>query len=288
MLHRRDMLRLQYGVAVAHSSDEALRSLFGEEASMQLPIIQGVIARRLLVNYRVAPEVIARLLPAPFRPKLVDGMAIAGICLIRLEEIRPRHLPVIVGISSENAAHRIAVEWGEDAAAQEGVYIPRRDSNSRANAFLGGRLFPGEQHHARFTAHDDEERLALDIASDDGVVRVSLAGHPADALPDTSVFPTVAAASRFFELGALGYSATRDPGRFDGMELRSEGWQVAPFAIERVASSFFDDPARFPPGTATLDCALIMRGIRHEWHGQGQLCASEPLRDGATVAALSL
>lgn len=83
MLHRRDMLRLQYGVAVAHSSDEALRSLFGEEALMQLPIIQGVIARRLLINYRVAPEVIARLLPAPFRPKLVDGMAIAGICLIR-------------------------------------------------------------------------------------------------------------------------------------------------------------------------------------------------------------
>ena len=65
---------------------------------MQLPIVQGVIARRLLVNYRVRPDVIARLLPAPFRPKLVGGMALTGICLIRLEEIRPRHLPAIVDL----------------------------------------------------------------------------------------------------------------------------------------------------------------------------------------------
>ena len=252
---------------------------------MQLPIVQGVIARRLLVNYRVDPEVIARFLPAPFRPKLVNGLAIAGICLIRLEEVRPRHLPAMLGISSENAAHRIAVEWGEGATAQEGVFIPRRDSNSRANALLGGRLFPGEQHHARFTAHDDADRLTLDIASDDGAVRVNLAGHPAEALPATSVFPSVAAASRFFELGALGYSATRAPGRFDGMELRSQGWQVAPFAIERVASSFFDDPTRFPAGSATLDCALIMRGIRHEWHGRGQLCSPESADTEATLTA---
>jgi hypothetical protein len=33
----------------------------------------GRIARRLLVNYRVDPDAIAPLLPAPFRPALVDG-----------------------------------------------------------------------------------------------------------------------------------------------------------------------------------------------------------------------
>ena len=60
---------------------------------MRIPVIQGVIRRRLLVNYRVSPEAIARILPAPFRPKLQRGYAIAGICLIRLEQIRPRWLP---------------------------------------------------------------------------------------------------------------------------------------------------------------------------------------------------
>ena len=74
-----------------------------------LPIIRGVIDRRILVNFTVDPAVAAKLLPRPFRPKLVNGIAVAGICLIRLKQIRPRGWPAILGISSENAAHRIGV-----------------------------------------------------------------------------------------------------------------------------------------------------------------------------------
>src|SRR5580692_1939043 len=118
---------------------------------MKLPAINGLIRRRLLVNYRMAPEVIQPLLPAKFRPKLHDGFAIAGICLIRLEEIRLKGLPAFSGLSSENAAHRIAVEWNGDLGkTQEGVYVPRRDSDSFLNQLAGGRVFPGEHHAAVF------------------------------------------------------------------------------------------------------------------------------------------
>src|ERR1700683_3947440 len=110
---------------------------------MQIPIIRGLIDRRILVNFRADSDVLARLLPAPFRPKLVNGMGMAGVCLIRLKSIRPRFLPAFLGISSENAAHRIAVEWDEDGETTEGVFIPRRDTSSRLNTLLGGRLFPG-------------------------------------------------------------------------------------------------------------------------------------------------
>src|SRR4051812_8003028 len=106
---------------------------------MQLPTMRGLIARRLLVNYRVDPQTLRSLLPSPFRPKLVSGFAIAGICLIRLEQIRPDGLPSFVGVSSENAAHRIAVEWTDALERpQEGVYIPRRDTSSRLNTVVGG------------------------------------------------------------------------------------------------------------------------------------------------------
>jgi len=43
--------------------------------------MSSVNERRLLVNYRVDPDVAATLLPAPLRPKLVNGWAVAGICL---------------------------------------------------------------------------------------------------------------------------------------------------------------------------------------------------------------
>src|SRR5215217_4728686 len=110
--------------------------------------MEGVIARRLLVNYRVAPEVLARLLPAPFRPQVVGGWGVAGICLIGLRAVRPRGLPAALGLASENAAHRIAVEWDEGGAVRHGVYIPRRDTSSRLTTALGGRLFPGVHHRA--------------------------------------------------------------------------------------------------------------------------------------------
>src|SRR5690348_4792849 len=97
---------------------------------MQIPVLRGLIDRRILVNYRVDPEVLARLLPAPFRPKLIHGAGIAGICLIRLKQTRPRFLPPVLGFASENAAHRIAVEWDQG----EGVFVPRRDTSSRLNA----------------------------------------------------------------------------------------------------------------------------------------------------------
>src|SRR5213592_4372118 len=103
---------------------------------MRIPVIHGVIDRRMLVNYRVCPEALRAILPSPFRPKLVGGWGMAGICLIRLKEIRPRGIPRVLGITSENAAHRIAVEWdseevprqGPSTSLRTGVYILRRDS----------------------------------------------------------------------------------------------------------------------------------------------------------------
>jgi hypothetical protein len=49
------------------------------------------------------------------------------------------------------------------------------------------------------------------------------------------------------------------------MALKTESWSVAPLAIERVRSSYFDDGALFPAGSIAFDCALVMRNIAHEW-----------------------
>ena len=50
---------------------------------MNFPLrsVRGVIARRLLLNFRVRPDVLADLLPESFRPKLLGGTGMAGIAL---------------------------------------------------------------------------------------------------------------------------------------------------------------------------------------------------------------
>jgi len=234
---------------------------------LKLPVITGLIRRRLLVNYRVDPAALRSILPSRFRPKLHDGHAIAGICLIRLEAIRPRGWPAWAGIASENAAHRIAVRWTDsDGREQEGVFIPRRDTGSLPNHLAGGRIFPGEHHLADFDIRDREGRIDLAIQSRDRSMRIRLAGRETPDFPASSCFRSLEESSAFFEPGSVGFSVTRDCCRLDGIRLETHRWQVRPLAVESVESTFFDHPATFPPGSAVFDHALIMRDIPHDWH----------------------
>jgi Uncharacterized conserved protein (COG2071) len=239
---------------------------------MNLPVIQGVIERRILANYRIDPVAVARVLPAPFRPKLAGGFAIGGICLIRLAHERPRHVPSALGLKSENAAHRIAVEWDQNGQTRQGVYVPRRDTDSRLNSFVGGKLFPGEYHYAEFNVKESGDDYSIEIRSTDEQTHLELRASRVELLDPGSVFGDLATASKFFEGGALGYSKTRKGDRFDGMELCVKKWEVEPLRVTHVVSSFFDDERRFPKGSVKFDCALLMRNIEHEWHARDALC----------------
>lgn len=238
---------------------------------MRLPIIQGLIRRRILANFRVDPEVMQSEMPSRFRPKLQNGFAVAGICLIRLEHIRPRSMPEIIGLNSENAAHRVAVIWDEGGTAREGVFISRRDTSSQISHLLGGRIFPGEHHQASFSVAESESEVSLAMKSDDAKVKVEIAGRIAQELPRTSIFSSLPDASSFFEGGSVGYSVTSDPGRLDGLKLETSQWQVVPLEVERIYSSYFSDETKFPRGTIEFDHALIMRNIEHEWHSADDL-----------------
>ena len=237
----------------------------------RVPTMAGVIERRLLVNYRVDLDVLERLLPPPLRPQPVGGTGLAGICLIRLGQLRPLGLPAAIGVTTENAAHRVAVEWDGPEGVRRGVYIPRRDTSSRLTLLLGGRLFPGEHHHARFRVQEAAGRYEVAFASLDGTASASVMAGPATMIPAGSVFGTVTEASTFFQEGPLGYSARRRGGHLEGLELRCARWHVEPLAVETAASSFFHDPARFPAGAVEFDSALVMRNIPAIWQARAPL-----------------
>lgn len=151
---------------------------------MRLPVLAATVERRLLVNYRVDAELVARLLPAGPRPQVLGGAAVAGICLTRLARVRPGGLPGQVGIRTENAAHRIAVCWDDPAGGppRAGVFIPLRHTSSRAGALLGGRLFPGLHHRARFAVQESARQVSIAVTAPDGTIGPGRRGHPGEGL----------------------------------------------------------------------------------------------------------
>lgn len=139
-----------------------------------LPVLEGLIRRRILLNLRVDPELVRPTIPEPLELNVQHGYAIVGVCLIGLEQIRPKALPAAIGLTSENMAHRVAVRFPVDGAKQDGVFVWRRDTDQRLVSLLGGRLFPGVQGHATFAIDERENGVTFDATTGGGEADVAV------------------------------------------------------------------------------------------------------------------
>ena len=226
--------------------------------------LYGVIARRLLVNYRLDPTVAESLLPEGLHVQQHRGYAVAGICIIQLEKMRPLWVPEALGTSSFNAAHRIAVVLPN---GEPGVYVPRRETNSTLARHFGSRFVGGDYGRAQFQSRTGVGTWSIEI--DGGDLHVNVVGAESPVLSPGSIFKTVDEASSFFQRGGRGFSPDAS-GALREVELAVDDWHVDPFEARVHASSFFDS---LPKGTVEYDHALLMRGARHSWN-TGRDCAS--------------
>ena len=229
-------------------------------------MLEGIIARRVLLNFRVDPGVAQRLLPAPLTVDQHDGHAIAGICLIRLEKLRPKGMPQALGVASENMAQRIAIQYPSAEGLKTGVFIWRRDTDSALVEALGGRLFPGVHHNSQFRFAETSSGFEFAVKSKDGAVDVSFAAQPLPEWRATPAFTTFENVSDFFHRGECGFSCSLHGDQLEGMQLKMLRWHMEPLALRLRRAAFYQDVVRFPAGSVEFDCGLIMRGLPHEWH----------------------
>lgn len=233
---------------------------------IQLPVIQGQLDRRILLNYRFDPRAIRGLVPPPFELRVHKGYGIGGVCMIRFRGLRPRFFPAVAGIDSENAAHRIAVVWRYDGKLEEGVYIPWRDTASAFNHWAGGKIFPGIFQRSIFKVVETPGRYHVTIAHPGEEPHVIFDGEDTMTHSSSSIFNSLGEASDFFAKGAVGYSVSKDQSHFEGMELRLLEWHISPLKINHAFVRLYEDGRTLPKGSAELDCAMVMQRLKHEWH----------------------
>lgn len=252
-----------------------------------LPVLQGLIARRVLLNFRANPEVVQKLLPKPFEVVTFQGQALVGICLIRLEQIRPRSLPRWLGMASENMAHRVAVRYPSNGAMKSGVFVWRRETDQKLVQTFGGRLFPGVHLAAKFAVNESPDGINMDVQSVDGNSDVSFSAKYSNAWPSQSVFPTVEEASEFFRHGDCGFSCSLHGNSVEGMQLRAFTWSPIVLEVGLSKCSFYSDTSWFPRGSVEFDCGLMLRAVPHEWHEIADVPRLEtcPARPHAAISA---
>jgi len=233
---------------------------------IQIPVIEGTLDRRILLNYHFDPEYLRKFLPKPFEPRVHNDHGVGGICMIRFHRLRPRHFPNVLGIDSENAAHRIAVQWSQEGTRHEGVFIPRRDTASAFNYWAGGRIFPGIFQKTTFKVEETAGYYHIEIADPGEKPHVIFDGEDTAEFSRSSVFSCLKEASDFFAKGAIGYSASRDRIHFQGMELRLLEWHISSLKINTAYVRLYEDGHTFPKGSVQIDSAMVMRRLKHEWH----------------------
>ena len=236
-------------------------------------IIEGIIDRRILVNYRIDPSVLRRILPEPFEPRLIGDHALGGICLIRFKKMRPAGMPQILGTSSENGTHRFCVQWKDKGKLRTGIYVKRRFSNSRLHVFGSDRVFPGSLDYAHFQVEESDGHYRVEFRSDDGAF-AKVQVHETQDFPTDSIFENIEAASSDFEQDKIGFSPAKTKGSFKGVQLNTNDWSLSPLAVKSVHSSLFLDTDLFPSGSTELDHSLLMKNIKHSWQDVETICCS--------------
>ena len=219
---------------------------------MKITPAHGVIERRLLVNYRLDPDVAKKLLPAPLQPRLVGGYAVAGIALAHLGRLRPAGLPAVAGLSRETAMHGIAVEWERSPSLHTGVFVLHRDS---VGVGPGRRL----RRPPCFTVDDRTDGLRIAYTSRDRTVRVDVDVSLAAGLAGSALFRDVRAATRFLDLDSP-EGASWGP-QLRGLKLSVGDRCISAARVRTATSSIFAGTSVFPPGSVHVDSALLLRDL---------------------------
>jgi hypothetical protein len=236
---------------------------------MELPVLNGIIDRRILINYRIKPEVVKSLLPPQLDPLVINGYASGGICLLRLKNIGIKNLPSFLRITSENAAHRFLITYRKHGQTIKGVYIPRRDTDSWLNVLVAGKVFSWPHYSAVFDVEEYDDKYSVYMKSRDGKTELRVEAQLHNHFSANSMFDSIEHASSCFENSPVGVSPSTHPKRFKTIHLKTKTWNVKPLQVQTLKSSFFEDKSLFPHDTIELDNALLMEGIEHEWLSDG-------------------
>ncbi len=224
------------------------------------------------VNFRVRPEALRRVVPEPFEIDVYEGWGFVSLTASRLKDFGLGFLPTILRANFYQATYRAHVAFTDFRGRRtRGYYFVRSETNSRLLSLAANLLPEFRGHHCAtwpilFATQGDHLLLSVDSGSDPAgkVVLVLDVSHPREAMPPTSVFPTVALAREYLVDAFDAFAWHPDTAEVLILRIDRGDWDVRIVdPVDHYLGYFADGP--FPAGAAELDSVFYFRNVPYRW-----------------------
>ena len=212
---------------------------------------------RVVVFYRVEPDVARGLLPSELRPRITAGSAIVVLCYTHLGRLETRFLPHRLA-TSHHLAYRVSAEAAGENGPTCSTWVAHRETSSRIGARWNEKVFRHGHGRSRFSIEDDACELTLRVESSRGdelFLRASACESTG------TVFSQPNDVGEFFRNDGT----IRPHGVFareaDVVDAHN-AFVPEPLALIELRSAFFEDPDRFPSGSVAIDGAWRLTSTR--------------------------
>ena len=231
-----------------------------------IPPVRARLAERLIFNFRLPPEAMARLLPEPWlAPQVVNGFGIASFCMLDLRGITVAPLPTALGLPSISCAPRFGVVDLSASPPQPAVYVTERWSSSAFGSWFTSLGFSAPHPHARATWQRTGDAAQVSVVSRRRGPVVSARVRRAETFR-SAAFESAAAFAAFLAEGVSSYGLSRYPGRLTKVDLHKADNTYTPLAVDEL-----DGPVirEWQAAGGVFDSAFRTSGGRYEWTYHG-------------------
>jgi uncharacterized protein YqjF (DUF2071 family) len=219
-----------------------------------------------LVNFRMAPETLARVLPPPLEPDVYRGQAFLSVVIAEMEQMRPAFMPPALGITYQQVVYRAVVRCGD----QRGVHFLRSDADNPLMVVMGNLLSFFRFHEARVVRASGAGLHHFDLVAASGdhadIHATFDVGRGSRAVPASSVFPDIDKAQRFLVELYTAFRPSSDGATMSSVDIERGRWHIRMVDAPRARFDLMDGSHPFPAGSTTLDSVIYVEDIEYLWH----------------------
>lgn len=219
-----------------------------------------------LVNFSMAPETLAAVLPAPLEPDVYAGQAFLSVVIADMDRMRPAFMPAALGITYQQVVYRAVVR----CSGQRGVHFLRSDADNPLMVVMGNLLSFFRFHQARIVRTKGAGSHHFDLVAtppDHADIHATFdVGRGSRTVPRSSVFPDIDAAQRFLVELYTAFRPSTDPRHVDTVDIERGAWNIHMVDASQAHFDLMDGSQLFPAGSARLDSVIYVADIEYLWH----------------------